>query len=101
MRPFSRRTSLRMCDLRLYMTSCHTATCRAKEGAEDEHRHLLRIPRRPLWDKFTTTEDLQQREREKYGAAMHASVLTLRQLPRVAPTACIAGGEGAHSADAL
>jgi hypothetical protein len=42
---------------------CHPCN-RAKEGAEEEHRHLLRIPRRPLWDKFTTAEELQQRERE-------------------------------------
>ena len=39
---------------------------RAKAAAEDEHRHLLRIPRRPFWDKFTTAEQLQQREREEF-----------------------------------
>ena len=63
--------------------------CRAKEGAEDEHRHLLRIPRRPLWDKFTTTEDLQQREREKYGAVMHA-ILTDPS------TASLRGADSSH-----
>ncbi|XP_046332431.2 large subunit GTPase 1 homolog [Haliotis rufescens] len=34
--------------------------------AQDEHRSLLRIPRRPKWDESTTAEQLDLRERDAF-----------------------------------
>ena len=36
------------------------------ELAQEQHRHLLRIPRRPAWDKDMSAELLQQLEKDRF-----------------------------------